>query len=206
MAWDSYQNYISEQIKHEVSLLFQRFNYFLLMTSFLIIAYVTVITSQGFILDSSYKIYWIAQTIAVVGFILSYSFSLVNLMNARLIHDMGLFLENIRVCGYSSLPHFNYYVSHNLVPTHRFRITYFFRIHYHMWYAFIGFFSRSTQSEDAEYKDLAPHTWITPMFFAFVWVAIYSITFLDIIWLLLPTVVVVSFIIYLAYSCARRRK
>lgn len=173
--WDSYRNYVAEQIRHEVSLVFQRFNYFLLMTSFLIVAFVTLITSQGLTLplDYSSRLSWIATTIAAAGFLLSYSFSVVNWMNARLIHEMGLFLEKVD-SGFS-MPSFTSYVSH-LVPQHGFKFWYFFTIQYDLWKSFGGF-ARLGRGKTASARDVAPHTWMTPMFFALVWIAVYLLAF-----------------------------
>ncbi len=206
-SWDSYRNYIAEQIRHEQSLLFQRFNYFLLITSFLIIAFITVLASDIFAWINPQRLYWIAQTIAIVGILLSYSFSLVNLLNARLINDMGFFLNNVN-CSWTRYfqPHFMFHVSYILVPKYRFGIKNIFEIHYHFWVFIKNLIKRSGKTENLSYYDLAPHTWLTPLFITFVWIGLYSITFLDYLWLLPAVAVILSFVICIGVKYWGKRR
>ena len=196
--WDPYRNYIQEYIKRDTSLLFQRFNYFLVMTSFLIIAFVTIISSNRFAVDFYNSYYWVAQTIGIVGFLLSYFFSIVNFLNSRLIHDMGLFLRRVnRSQTIHRLPSFADHVSNSLVRKYRFDYKYFWDV-YRYTVAFIArtnLDSRSVKRGSADYMDLAPHTWLAPMFIAYVWIVVYSIIFLDPRWLLPSVVAFVSFIV-----------
>lgn len=181
-SWDSYRNHIQEQINHNVSLLFQRFNYFLLMTSFLMVAFVTIVLSSRFTADLSDKYSVIALVIGIVGFSLSYLFSIINFMNVKIIHDMGLFLRKVISSGnINTLPSFESHVSNRLVPQHRFRIKYLWSVYLNT----IAFIFRTTlespfvKTETAGYMDAAPHTWLTPILIAFVWMIICSIMFID---------------------------
>lgn len=102
------------------------------MTSFLIIAFVTIISSTGFSADLSNNYSLSALIIGIVGFLLSYLFSIVNFMNARLIHDMELFLRDVVSYGHvRKLPDFGSHVSNMLVPKHRFRYKYFLLVYCH---------------------------------------------------------------------------
>jgi hypothetical protein len=180
--WDAYRNHIQEQINHQESLLFQRFNYFLLMTSFLMIAFVTIVLSSKFTADLSDNYSVIALVIGIVGFLLSYFFSIINFINVKIIHDIGLFLRKVISSGnINTLPSFGSHVSNKIVPQHRFRIKYFGSVYLNT----IAFIFRTTlespfaKTETAGYMDVAPHTWLTPMLIAFVWTIICSITFID---------------------------
>jgi hypothetical protein len=181
-GWGSYRNQIHEHINHVESLLFQRFNYFLLMTSFLIIAFATIISSDKFAADLSNSYARIALTIGIVGFLLSYLFSIVHFMNAKIIHGMRSFLSKVISSGnINTLPSFGSYVSNELVPHNRFKIKYFWVVYLNT----VAFVFRTTlespfvDTEAAGYTDEAPHTWLTPMLIAYIWLIMCSITFLD---------------------------
>jgi hypothetical protein len=180
--WDSYRNHIQEQINHSISLLFQRFNYFLLMTSFLMIAFVTIVLSNRFTGDLSNKYSVIALVIGVLGFLLSYLFSIINFMNTKIIHDMGLFLRKAISSGsINTLPSFDSHVSDRLVPQHRFGIKYFPLVYLNTVAFIFGATLEHpfTKTKTAGYMDVAPHTWLTPILIAFVWAIICSIIFID---------------------------
>lgn len=181
-SWGSYCNQIQKQINHAELLLSQRFNYFLLMTSFLMIAFVTIVSSDRFATHLVNNYARIALAIGIVGSLLSYCFSIANFINARLIYDMGLFLRKVTSSGsINILPSFNSYVSDKLVPQHRFRIGYFWSVYLNT----IAFMFRTTiespvsDTKSTSYMDASPYTWLTPTLIAFVWLIICLITFLD---------------------------
>lgn len=172
------------------------------MTSFLIIAFVTVVTvkTDGSTLVPSDKLYWVALTISIVGFFLSYGFSMTNFLNARMIYEMGLFLRRVNESKeQNSLPHFVDYVSKCLVRKYKFGIRYVCDVPYQT-IVFLVALLPYVKTKGVDYKDQAPHTWLIPMVFAFVWIVIFSVTFIEPPWLLPLVFSYIPFYIAIAYA------
>jgi hypothetical protein len=215
-SWNAYRNYIQDRIDHNTSLLSQRFNYFLLVTSLLMLVFVILVTSDKLVPCAFNDYAKIALTVSIVGFLLSYLLSIVNFMNVRLIYAMGWLLgngtdsENIH-----TLRRFNHYVSNRFVPLLRFRIEYFWSV-YLSTIAFIfttilKFPFVDIDAEKTRYMDEAPHTWVAPILIAYAWLIICLMIFLDsyysLLWWHLPVAIaIVSLIIGLVKGIRFRRK
>jgi hypothetical protein len=202
---DAYRNHIQDRIDHDRSLLSQRFNYFLLVTSLLTIVFVILITSDRFVACAWNDYAKIVIAISIVGFLLSYLLSIVNFMNVRLIYAMGWFLDNGTDSeNIHTLRRFNRYVSNKLVPLLRFRIEYFWSVYLNT-IAFILTTMLKLPFVDVDakktgYMDEAPHTWVAPILIAYAWLVICLMIFLDsyysLLWWHLPVAIaIVSLII-----------
>jgi hypothetical protein len=148
------------------------------------IAFITIISSDRFVADLLNSYARITLTIGIVGFLLSYLFSIVNLINVRLIYAMGWFLSNgVNRENIHTLRRFNSYISNKFVPLLRFGIGYFWSVYVNtiafIFAAILKFPLADMDAKKAGYMDFAPHTWLTPMLIAYVWLIIGLITFLD---------------------------
>jgi hypothetical protein len=214
--WDAYRNHVRARIDHNTSLLFQRFNYFLVVTSILMIAFVVVITSDKFAPCAWNDYAKIAITISIVGFLLSYFFSIVNFINVRLIYAMGWFLGNSTDSeNIHTLRRFNHYVSNKFVPLLRFRIEYFWSVYLNtiafIFITILKFPFVDIDAKKTRYMDEAPHTWLAPMLIAYAWLIISLMIFLDsyylLLWWHLPVAIaIVSLIIGLVKGIRFHRK
>jgi hypothetical protein len=202
--WDAYRSHIQDRIDHNTSLLSQRFNYFLLVTSFLMVAFVILITSERFVPCAFNDYAKIALTISIVGFLLAYLSSIVNFINVRLIYAMRWFLDNGTDSeNIHTLRRFNHYVSDKLVPLLRFRIEYFWSVYLNtIAYIFTTVLKFPFVDMDAKktgYMDEAPHTWVAPILIAYVWFIICLAILLDhhysLRWWHLPVAVAVASLI-----------
>jgi len=187
----SFRVFVEESKKHEVTLLFQRFNYFLLATSFLIASFVAmlaILSNRGYSLsfDPSYLV---AHIIAITGFIISYVFSIINLLNARLIFGIDEYLRKLH-----SLPdgnpylHFSHVMDENVknnTKTFRKYIlgVYILAITFFSEYDFTS--GNDSRDRQNSFKNIAPHTWLIPLFFAFIWLCLYLVVFIIAPWNLL---------------------
>jgi hypothetical protein len=214
--WDAYRNHIQERIDHNTSLLFQRFNYFLLVTSFLMIVFVILITSDRYVPCAWNDYAKIAIAISIVGFLLSYLFSIVNFINVRLIYAMGWFLGNgTDSQNIHTLRRFDRYVSNKLVPLLRFRIEYFWSVYLNtiafIFSTILKFPFVDMDAKKTGYMDEAPHTWVAPILIAYAWLVICLMIFLDsyysLLWWHLPVAIaIVSLTIGLVKGIRFRRK
>jgi hypothetical protein len=182
--WDAYRNHIQGRIDHNTSLLSQRFNYFLLVTSVLMIAFAVLITSDRFAPCAFNDYSKVALTISIAGIVLSYLFSIFGFMNVRLIYGMGWFLDN----GSDSedihtLGRFDRYVSNKFVPLLRFRIEYVWSVYLNTIAFIFGTILKfpfvDMNAKKAGYMDEAPYTWVGPVLIAYVWLIICLAIFLD---------------------------
>jgi hypothetical protein len=179
---DVLRDYIEKYREHDTTLLFQRVNYFLIATSFLLTAFIATINSKNFTFDPNYKFWWIALVIAFVGFCISYGFLVANFINARIIYEINICLRDLEKM--SSLvkdkASFNQYL-YTLIPKHKFGIISVIKPYLHT----ITYFPYASLEEKFDnvspniiHKDIAPHTWLIPAFMSLVWLVIILITFL----------------------------
>lgn len=202
--WDAYRNYIQDRIDRNRSLLSQRFDYFLLVTSFLMIVFVVLITSDRFVSCAFNDYSKIGITIGIVGFLLSYLFSIVSFINARLTYAMGWFLRNGTDSeNIHTLRRFDHYVSDKFVPLLRFRIEYFWSVYLNaiafIFTTILKFPFVDIHAKKTGYMDEAPHTWVAPILIAYAWLVICLAIFLDshylLLWWHLPVAVAVASLI-----------
>jgi len=78
--------------RHEVDLLFQRFNFFMVGMSFLVAAFAAIVAS-----DPSDKLRVIGLAIAVIGVLLSLGFSVINYFAARAITRFNDYLLTVEL-------------------------------------------------------------------------------------------------------------
>jgi hypothetical protein len=85
-----------EDVRHHESLLFDRLNYFLVGSAFLVTAYVTLAVkfNQS---PKSGPIFLLAYLIIAAGFYLSASFEIINYLNTRLIGEMQLCIKKLEL-------------------------------------------------------------------------------------------------------------
>ena len=181
---DAYRNHIQDRIDHNISLLSQRFSYFLLVTAVLMIPFVIIVISDKFVPCAFNDYSKVALTISIVGVVLSYLFSIFNFMNVRLIYAMGWFLGNDT--GFENihtLRRFNRYVSNKFVPLLRFRIEYVWSVYLNtiafIFSTILKFPLVDMNARKAGYMDEAPYTWAGPVLIAYVWLIICLAIFID---------------------------
>jgi hypothetical protein len=182
--WDAYRNHIQDRIDHNISLLSQRFSYFLLVTAVLMIPFVIIVISDKFVPCAFNDYSKVALTISIVGIVLSYLFSIFNFMNVRLIYAMGWFLGNdTGFANIHTLRRFNRYVSNKFVPLLRFRIEYVWSVYLNtiafIFSTILKFPLADMNAEKTRYMDEAPYTWAGPVLIAYVWLIICLAIFLD---------------------------
>lgn len=85
-----YQEY-SNMFRHQESLIFQRFNYFLIGNSFLTIAFVTLSTNAIQSINEPFyqNLNALALLLGLAGFLISWFFTAINLHNAKIIKMIG---------------------------------------------------------------------------------------------------------------------
>ena len=105
----------SDEFRNELELLFKRFNFFLLASSFLITTLVVAVTSRQYTDGTSCLIPGLASAILVLGGLISMAFLVINYVNAKVARARRDFIENglPEICGnlplpdmYSSMTHF----------------------------------------------------------------------------------------------------
>lgn len=80
---------------HQEQMLFQRLNFFLIATAFLITALASVVSSNRFCPNAEHDVYlvYLAHAIIIVGFLLACFFSVTNYLNARLVQQTWYLLR-----------------------------------------------------------------------------------------------------------------
>jgi len=167
-----YQNSIT-LLTHQENLLFQRFNYFLVANSFLTIAFVTA--SYTSINNGNYAIQAIAYILAASGLIISWIFIVINLHNAKIITRVHLLVRNTEYKLF-------------LLETKYLNEAYFWDKPYTFIYERISIDPELSTSRynlilnpfeevfnffiKKKRLLLAPHTWLIPFLFAFIWFAL----------------------------------
>jgi hypothetical protein len=196
-------DHIEKYRQHDTTLLFQRLNYFLLSTSFLLTAFIALINSSKFFLDFQNSYFWIAQTICFIAFVVSIGFSIVNFINARIIYDVLKCLRDLETSNDSYLfkenkPYFNNYMD-ELVKNKRFSYKYLVIVFVYT-IAFITQTKIDSSDNGIFLKDVAPHTWLVPILVAFLWFLFYFTLFFN-HWVLLSLVVLllISSVILFCY-------
>jgi len=79
----------------DLELLFQRLNFFLVGTAFLITAFAAVVSSYSFLKLLDCKLVFLAHAISVVGFYLAVLFTSVNYLNTRAIRVRREYIEGL---------------------------------------------------------------------------------------------------------------
>lgn len=85
---DKNERYVASLYQHDSTLLFQRLNFFLISTSFLISAFVLIVINPGF--GTVPRLLELSYIVVLVGFVLSSLFSIINYMNSRI---LGLYKD-----------------------------------------------------------------------------------------------------------------
>jgi len=104
---------VAVQIRNqELSSLHQRVNFFLIGTSFLVIAFVNVISREPHLLI----MHKVALLVGIAGLVLSVFFTFVNFQNVRIIERLDEYIRSLESQGYlPPTPPF-YYIRWTLVP------------------------------------------------------------------------------------------
>jgi hypothetical protein len=200
-------DHIEKYRQHDTTLLFQRLNYFLLSTSFFLAAFISLINSSKFSLDLQNSYYWIAQILCVVAFVVSLGFTVVNLINARIIYKVLKCLRDLENSKAEYLfkdnkPIFNNFMEKAVKP-YKFSYKYLMIIPIYT----IAYITQtkldSNHDNNISIEDVAPHTWLVPILIAFLWLMIYFTLFIN-HWVLL-SLVVLLFIFFGTLFCSMRK-
>jgi len=187
--WRKYYDIAASYFRGDLALLFQRVNYFLVATAFLIGGFIAINVGSNFKINPNSDSFYLALTITIVGILISYGFSVVNFLNAKIVFLIGEYVQQIEE-GETCVPPFRQI---NIIAAeNKFSFLLLIYVYIHT-LAYIGRVSidklrGKKTSEHREYIELAPHTWLLPMFFAVVWTVF------------LTYVAVESPLKYLAYS------
>jgi hypothetical protein len=201
----------ADRLRHNDQLLFQRFNYSLIATSFLVAAFATLainstqktleFTLQGNPLlwtrapIYNYVVIYLAYLVGITGFCFSWLFSAMNLNNALIIKRLHEYLLNFERSSFSQrqlLPPYQYLASEfktrdfaHLGPKTIFRDVFV--------YTFDVFIMHDR--EHGVERAPAPHTWIFPLLFALFWLL--AISFYSYwLWGLFPIYIIGSIIYF----------
>jgi hypothetical protein len=157
-------------LNHEYSLLFQRFNYYLIGTAFLVAAFATTMVGyhNG---NSKPELQDLAIILNATGIWLSYLFWYFDLMSTRVYQHLVDYVKQIE--------HSSYVYETPLLKLEEIRNNYSmdkhasFKIMLNIWILLCQFFR--FRNKDKEKMKLAPpnHTWIIPILFMVVWCLIW---------------------------------
>jgi hypothetical protein len=146
--------------RHEVELLFQRFNFFLIGTAFLITAFATVVSSHYFAWLPYPNLVWLAHAINAVGFYIAIFFTIANYLNTRVIRLLGDYIRGLEAGNYPTPPHLYLKEETSRLSSKRREL--------------IKEICREVDSiilSPFDFSKLrpAPHTWLIPLGFIFFW-------------------------------------
>lgn len=86
----------SELVRHQEQLLFQRFNYFLLSTSFLLIGFITLaVNTINWIGVTNSTLMYLAYFMCAVGIFFSWVFTAINLRNSHILNRFYEYVEKL---------------------------------------------------------------------------------------------------------------
>jgi len=91
--------------RREVELLFQRFNFFLIGTAFLITAFAAVVVSQNFTESPCNNLVLLAHAINAVGYYIAFFFTIANYLNTRTINKLGDYIRGLEDGNFPAPPH-----------------------------------------------------------------------------------------------------
>ena len=161
---------VVEAKNREASLLFQRVNFFLIGTAFLITGFATLTSNWN--CESSCRILTLAYIINVAGLYLSIFFIIINFLNTRILRGIGDYLVDLE----------NSFDENKEVPmTPSIRIKEIVELSVSEIYG-ICKFRKAFWDElcaivrsptDVSRKTLAPHTWIVPLGLAVFWTVVF---------------------------------
>ena len=145
--------------EREISLLFQRVNFFLISTAFLIGALAAFIVSKRATVDT----FLFSILICATGFILSFIFTIANYTNARIIDELHLYLRRIEDNDVVAPPY--EYLDTVLNTFSDFdKLSDDFKKKY------------VAKLKLVNYTKTAPHTWLIPFGFIFIWIIAFILT------------------------------
>lgn len=168
--WKEYYHVASDYYHRDLDRIFQRLNYFLIATAFLITGFIAVMASQKFLLHNlTSEIYWLALAICIIGILLSGGFAVINFLNAKIVFDIAKYVRKLETDDDYSPPFGQTLV---IAGGNRFSLLLCVMLPIHT-LAYIARTSidelRGNKSDNGIYIEFAPHTWLLPMFFCLVW-------------------------------------
>lgn len=142
------------QLLHrEIESLFSRFNFFLIVTAFLVAAFVTIVVND----EADWTLNLLRHAIAAVGFYMALFFTVTNYLNARFMTELQNWLED----------------GNEIIGIIPYRLVY--QIKDRAWKS-ANLLSdiKSILYDPIEYKGTyAPHTWILPLLFTLFWLIVW---------------------------------
>jgi hypothetical protein len=174
-------NEINATLRHQESLLFQRLNYFLIAVAFITAAFSTLITNYLNHIGNV-ALFIITLLISVTGFMVSWSFIVINYHNSQIIRYINLYIERVEqeledgIYRPDRLPHT--YLINTILRERIFNpglnglFTIPFRGLHPLGYIMriepiARFFNKGSKRADIDMP--APTTWLVPTIFAIIW-------------------------------------
>jgi hypothetical protein len=162
----------------DLNLLFQRLNYYLIATAFLIGGFITLIAnsiSKTGSLDIG-PLDWYIYIIAAVGFIISLVFGVINYLNSLVIARIGIYIREIEKGKGLEDDNKPFNKMKVIGEKTAFSVLYILNVYLQtLAYPFgvktFGYFETKDifKKNDDSFIQMAPHTWLIPMFFLGIW-------------------------------------
>lgn len=150
--------------RREVELLFQRFNFFLIGTAFLITAFATVVVSQNLSVLPSHSLAILAHAIGAVSFYIAFFFTITNYANTRTIRALGDYIWGLEKGDSPEPPFLN--LKNKVSQPIDTPCSLIKKMGAELWSIFLSPFDFSKARP-------APHTWLIPLGFVLFWIVVW---------------------------------